>query len=369
MEYSTEKQHKMFGTWLKATELKLDREALSGRWATVCRILENVDYAMATFLVDYSFDLPFSQPLLQKFQEEFHTDDSMFIMEESENQTELKNLASVLVILLLEDIDLECEEFNPIIANYVLSVSCAGLREASIHNITILDSANKIINKYAVDTRERKSFSIPENQIWKQAEITTAIDSVEVADVETIKNALKKISDTSKAVLTQEKTNNKNLLSNIKHLVKIQDEELNILWWLINSYSSLRSCPFCDLDDREKPLILAMELAKLTALKIEIPSARVIFQKAGLESSEELTFSEFIEGTAQLNELIATIENDIGINTPVFFTLKNKLQDEGGVNNINDKLHINNTNKICDLEWALQIYREILAIDSMKEYS
>lgn len=369
MEYSIEKQHKMFGTWLKPTELKLDREALSCRWTTVCRILEDVDYDMATFLVDYSFDLPFSQHLLQKFQEEFHTDDSMFIMEESENQTELKNLASVLVILLLEDINPEYEEFNPIIANYVLSASCAGLREASFHNIIILNSANKIINKYAVDTRERKSFSILENQTWKQTEITTAIDSVDVADVETIKNALNKISSTSQAVLTREKKNNQNLLSSIEHLVKIQDEELNILWWLINSYSNVCNRSFCDLDEREKPLILAIELAKLTALKIEIPSARVIFQKAGLENSDKFTFSEFIEGTAHLNEVIATIENgiDININTPVLYTLKNNLHGEGWVKNINDELAINNVNKICDVEWALQIYREILAIDSMEE--
>lgn len=370
MEYDNENQHKMFGTWLKITELKLDREALSARWTTVYRILENIDYDEATFLVDYLFGLPFQQSQLQKFQEEFHHDDSMFIMQESDNQIELKNLASVLLILLFEstDPDPDTVEFSPVIANYALSVSCEGLREASTNNTIIVSLAKSNIHQYAVTTRERKEFSATVKKSWDQAKIDGVVDSVDISDSETIKEAFRVISNTSKNIISAVRTNNRKLTSDIKDLIKIQDEELNILWWLINSYSSLCTCSFNELENTKKPLILGLELAKLTALAVEIPSVKVIFRKANIDINDTFTFSEFIDGTGQLDEVIATIEDDISIHTPILYALKSKAQNEASFEEYSSEILINNEKKISNIEWALQVYREKLACDSKKEY-
>ena len=188
-------------------------------------------------------------------------------------------------------------------------------------------------------------------------------------DAETIKDALRTISDVSKAVITQDRKNNFNLTLYIEQLVNTQDEELNIPWWIINSYSRVCNCRFSELEEREKPLILAIELAKLTTFEVEIPSAEVILQKAGLNDSDKFTFSNFIEGVENLNEVFPIDENEININTPVLYTLKNKFEGKGGEENINAKLAINNEKELSNLEWAMQIYRELLAIYSRSEYS
>lgn len=368
MEYNNETQHKMFGTWLKVTELKLDHDALSSRWISVCRILENIDYKKATFLVDYSFDLPFLSAQLEWLQEEFHSDDTMFIMQASDNPQELKNLVSVLLILLLEGIDPENEEFSPVIANYTLALSCADLRETGINNQAIIDSAKALIHKYSVNARERQNFTASEGKVWEQAKITDAIDSVDVSDNTTIQEALKIISNTAKNTIIAVKRNNINLSSDIKKIVKIQDEELNILWWLINSNSSICTCPFDELENTKKTLVLGLELAKLTTLAVEIPSAKVIFNKAKIDIDGTFTFSEFIDGIGQLDEILATIEEDIKVHTPILYALKNKTLDDCWFEECNPKIGVNNDKKISNIEWALQTYREILVINSMKEY-
>ena len=368
MEYDKENQHKMFGTWLRVTELKLDRDALSARWTSVYRIFDNIDYETATFLVNYSFGLSFSHTKLQWLQEEFHSDDTMFIMQASDNPQELKNLTSVLLILLLEDIEPENKELNSIIANYTLAVSCVGLREAAINNQKIVDSAKALVYNYAVNSRERQSFSLSENKSWDQAKINSAIEDVDVTDNLTDQEALRVISNTSKISITAVKNNNKKLSSNIKHLVRIQDEELNILWWLINSYSSLCDCYFDELISTTKPLILGLELAKLTALNVEIPSAKVILKKTGIDYDATFSFSKFIKGVDKLDEIIADFVNDSETNTPILYALKHKTSDDSWFEENRSKIDINNDKEISNIEWALQIYREILACKAMKEY-
>ena len=368
MDYNAENQHKMFGTWLRVTELKLDRDALSARWTTVYRILVEIDFEKSIFLIDYLFDLPYSDAKLQWFQEEFHNDDPMFIMQKSDNKRELKNLVSVLVLLLLENIDPDNEEFNPVIANYTLAVSCAGLRDAGTQNQAIVDSAKALVREYAISARERGNFSTSESNTWEQAKIDKAIESIDDADSSTIQGALKIISNVARNTITTVKRNNLKLSSNIKHLVKIQDEELNILWWLINANSSFCNCLFDDLDNKEKPLILGLELAKLTALAVEIPSAQVIFQKAGVDINTVSTFSEFIDGISKKDELIENLPDCNETYTPVLYALKNKTLNDCWFEECRSKIHINNDTKISSLEWALQVYRETMVCNSMKEY-
>lgn len=77
---------------------------------------------------------------------------------------------------------------------------------------------------------------------------------------------------------------NKTLLT-LQDLVKRldqQDEELQMLWWLIGERSEDLDCSFGDVPDAARPLVLAKELADHTLLPPGPPTVRALLSRAKL---------------------------------------------------------------------------------------
>jgi hypothetical protein len=61
----------------------------------------------------------------------------------------------------------------------------------------------------------------------------------------------------------------------------VQDEELNVLWWLHGGHSELAKVPFGELPVAQRPLVLAAELSDLSTILPGPPSLAALLSRAG----------------------------------------------------------------------------------------
>lgn len=66
----------------------------------------------------------------------------------------------------------------------------------------------------------------------------------------------------------------------------LDEEELQMLWWLLGGYSSSSDMPFVKVDEKLRPLVLAMELGKMTAVSPGPASIRAMLARAGIDAGE-----------------------------------------------------------------------------------
>lgn len=73
----------------------------------------------------------------------------------------------------------------------------------------------------------------------------------------------------------------------LSQTLAMQDEELNMLWWLFNGYSNDFQMPFHDVPRQRRSLLYAKELADLTSILPGPSSAQALLSRAGLDGDQE----------------------------------------------------------------------------------
>lgn len=87
---------------------------------------------------------------------------------------------------------------------------------------------------------------------------------------------------------------NAGAISALQKRLRQQDEELQMLWWLIGGRSEYLDCEFDDLPSAVQPLIFAKELADHTQISPGPASLRAILSRTGVEDRERLVLSAAI---------------------------------------------------------------------------
>lgn len=72
-------------------------------------------------------------------------------------------------------------------------------------------------------------------------------------------------------------------LMSVSRFIKLQDEELQMLWWVIGGRSEDRNIPFKGVTAKQKPLVFAKELADSTEFLPGPSSAKALLARAGLK--------------------------------------------------------------------------------------
>jgi hypothetical protein len=371
MDYNDTKQHKNFSTWLRESQLELDRVSLTSRWVTVHRLINDISTEHALFLVQYLYGYSPSAEDLEWFQSEFQTDDDMFVMDESDNKKELLNLASIIITLMLEDVQGKPfeEQFYSVFGTYILAVNLLGLRK--LHSkMPIVEMAKNVVDNYAKEARKRGSLPEDEQSNWEQKKIEASIEAIDIGDGESIAASIKCLAGVAQNSITTLRKNNNKLNLFIKDLISVQDEELNILWWLINGYSSTEDCAFSEMSADDKSMFLAIELAEQTAFNVEVPSINILFKKSGIKQDEEKSLKDFIDSISSV-ESISKIEVEVeDIHTPILYAIKQRvsLGDANWFEESIPKLNLTLDDKKTYLDWATHVYREVLLNKALAVY-
>ena len=115
--------------------------------------------------------------------------------------------------------------------------------------------------------------------------------------------------------------------------ISIQDEELNMLWWLQGGRSHTLGQPFADIPRDQRPIVLACELAEATFTIPGAASIQSLLARAGVDDLEPLSIAAAVQSISPKwlrdacpSELEAKISP---VTTPLHEAFKRRLEVDG----------------------------------------
>ena len=319
---TTRPMHREFATWYGRVDLGDSAERLNARWAGVCMLVENVRYEECEYLLDIFMEKPGAVTHTQSdfIREAFADADPTF--PPSGNEAEIVLLAEIVLAVLLDP-----SEKNPsagAIANLIYSALHGGIVE--VNSATGLLSRAKHAMRFQGNA-VRKREPLPDMQ--RSYKPTIKIDDCfkddpDIADLETAKTILRRIVSKvtqNMGTLARQARNEREVL---ERTLRIQDEELDLLWWASNGQSETVEKPFSSMTLKEKALIAACEAAHLTQFQPGPASISGLFEKAGLKASKKVSISEAVNAcdVAWLGEIQ---QDSVTPRTPIHYAIDQRL--------------------------------------------
>lgn len=110
-----------------------------------------------------------------------------------------------------------------------------------------------------------------------------------------------------------------------------QDEELQILWWLLGARAVEFNCDFSDIPEVAKPLVLATELAGHIEILPGPISIGALLSHSGLNDGKKVVISVVLDSTQEdwLNKLVSEVTISPLLH-PIHFAIKRQLENGKG---------------------------------------
>ncbi len=358
--------HRSFADWYRSASVSPPEGLLEKRWVAVERVAKESDPATVLDLVRlFALSTSTERDVSDKFKDAFRAEDDAF--PSKGNLLELRVLAGAVLRQIIEgggdgailpSLGIVCASFGP--------------RAAALPEREHLVAAEQFLVTRATTIRERQDPIGVETKALSKARFLELIPADRFTAnslpglQEPLLAALAEIGTTLASIGTQTQRSMDQLL----HLIKSQDEELNILWWLQTAFSRHLSTPFDAIGWQAGVLVLPMEFADLVALLPGPDSAVAVLayalQRAGVPDKAHVTVATAVNATPRdWRERMSTAHHLESVDAicPVLFALQKSLATERS----GDWLPV--YRKACDiradkevpaLELAVQLYRERL---------
>jgi hypothetical protein len=119
----------------------------------------------------------------------------------------------------------------------------------------------------------------------------------------------------------------------VQGYIKVQDEELNVLWWLHGGHSELANVPFGELPAAQRPLVLAAELSDLSTVLPGPPSLAALLSRAGVEQNAVTSVEAAVDAlpVPLLKELLPDSDHPkvSPATTPILEAVRRRLEIDG----------------------------------------
>ena len=304
--------HAEFPAWISEFELGERDDAREKCWTGVDALVGNVGSYDVDDLVRLAFKSrqKASHSYLQRFRTTLHDANPESVVQGNDREVEV--LAGCCLVLLLDSDDTE------LAAIVALSITTASSEGGRKHNLPmdIVGLAESAFIRLSESNSQRPNL-IKYNK--KLPELS--LDPADMpAAFTAITSALQTIS------------REKNLAINATHtILKQQDEELQMLWWLTGGRSIDEDCEFNKIDKKFQPLLFAKELADQTEVLPGPVSIKGLLSRAGLKNAGKLKLQDSINNarTEWLSMLVENIEPS-PITQPIHFAIKRQLETGAG---------------------------------------
>jgi hypothetical protein len=174
------------------------------------------------------------------------------------------------------------------------------------------------------------------------------------------------IADTFNLAFGQVSRQHTRTLQAVEGLLLVQDEELQMLWWLMGQRSISLDCAFRDIPEFARPIVFASELSGITASMPGPLSVKAILSRTGLTDREEIPLSKVINAADDQWLQKSVPERDLSfVTTPIHFGIKRRMETGAGSDWIAGwaaAAGIAGDLKMTSLAIALQFYREQLLL-------
>lgn len=213
----------------------------------------------------------------------FTTADKDFVP--SDNANELLALSGATLATMLRS-------SSPARASSALAITLASFGSKRKHKLEfdLPGMAEEVLRDLAINTRRRaappslkaapdlkKPLETLTTEMQQQAYPTGAIAAANTLS-KGVTAGFKAISDTLA-----------DHLQYVHRQIAIQDEELQMLWWLLNGWSQGRSMPFTEIPEKSRLIVFAKELADLTDTLPGPIAVDALLVRAGVASDRDVT--------------------------------------------------------------------------------
>lgn len=283
--------HPDFARWYSAVGLGDEESRRKGRGEGVRLVAERADNPMVEALIRLAFKS--RQTALESAVKEIRgiikEADETFEMQG--NDRELQILAGASLAVLMES-ESESASYAALAVTTTvfagarktdLPMDLAGLAEAAILRIAAANRERPNLASHLPEDDDQSDFDAIPGLVRKDQSIAGVISALELL-AETMTEAAERHSEGLQAMDT---------------FIRIQDEELQMLWWLIGQRSKDYKCAFSDVPSDAQPLVFGSELADATQILPGPPSASAMLSRAGVKDKKKIAVSAAINASAQ----------------------------------------------------------------------
>lgn len=350
--------HTSFADWYQPVTFNHDREVIALRWNGVKAAIESIeDNSCILDIIQYVYGIPFkNHKNEEKFRQFFKDSDPTFIMKG--NDKELLVLAGSLLALYCVGDEYEWD----IVPLSILTMSICGTKKPVVE-IDLIGMASEAVFSAGIEARKRPQIASLKKLSNKKTyeELATSIITAP-QDWEKVSTATKSLGamvDTSVNALQASASSE---LEKVYKTLMLQDEELHMLWWMVGGWSNMWNSRFSDIDQSSRPILLAIEAAKMTEEKSEPPSLQAVFSRVEISSKSKTPIPSAVNSCgAESLEKIKINSVDYPSVFPVHFAIHRALEtgaDESWINGWSKATGVSKDIKIDSLALAVQVHRE-----------
>lgn len=226
--------------------------------------------------------------------------------------------------------DSESDGVTALAATVVASVSCGGLREL-MQPMDLVGLSGNALRRLSETSRRRPSL--------KQAKLVTpAVDKTDptlqqALNAGNMPEAVQALVVATNKAISAIARRQREFETVVQKYVDIQDEELDILWWLEGEHSFHLGMDFSKVAPEHLPLAIARELSGLTKVLPGPPALSSLLSRTGLLDAPLQSIPAAVQSMpeAWLNQAIDSLVAD-GVSatlTPILFAMQRRHEVEG----------------------------------------
>lgn len=350
-----------FPRWYRSVGMGDNRERLELRWKGVASLVENADGKSCETMIAIALRTKPRPPAtdVTSIRQTFKDIDNLFEMEE--NDRELEILCGSALATLFDGAD------DTVVraALSATTASCGGVRTGACP-MDLVGAAEAAIARISDARRIRPDLAKMTISVAPKISVEQENAAVKQSfNADSVAAALTSLSKQNQNAMV-DLTRNVNVVLTAAHqFAEIQDEELQMLWWLFGSRSTKMNRPFSDVPAEALPLILAAELADITKFLPGPASVKPILSRAGLKERKKSPVPVAVNACEPgfLGALISGREPS-PITQPLHFAIKRKLETGDETSWIPAWSHITGIDagfSLPAIEFGNLFYRERLA--------
>lgn len=274
----------VFFGWYSSMELNDDESARISRWTQVQAAAKAPSRGTLEALTRLAFRTKLSESEVGGIRSLF-TSDAI----QAPGDQELRLLAAATLATVLARRDMTAAKA----AIFILTASCHGQRELQ-QPMDLIANAVDTLNLVSETVRRRPQLEL-ERPIVPQLDGKALSDSLTAIDLATVQAVISTLVGNINKTLNAAGNRQKAFESAVQEYVRVQDEELDVLWWLHGKHSEIRNLPFREIPEIERPLVFAGDLAELTRVLPGPLSIRSLLSRAGIDDESTMTIPEAVQ--------------------------------------------------------------------------
>ena len=324
-DVTAQTMHQDFARWYSAASLGNDQRRRQARWDGVYRVVSDADRDTVEGLLRLAHrSRKMPTTVVQAIRLAFKAADDAFEM--SGNDRELAILSGACLAVLMQT----NQSVGPAAA---LSATTAGLHGGRRPDLPmdLASLAEPEIARWGGANRERPSLSscLPSDPL--RVDFEKAASKVGQQSWEAVSEAFELAANATHLALERIAAGRSTLVRAVEGFLRVQDEELQMLWWLTARRSSDYNCTFDAIPSDARPLVLAKELADQTQFLPGPPSILGLLSHAGLKQRKRIPIPVAVNAadSGWLQEALGEL-NPSPVATPLHDAIKRQLDTGPG---------------------------------------